>query len=82
MRGMRDQTFDVPDQIARIDRAIEEARKFSAERDKLIAEREKLVAEADMDRRDRGLAPWLAAGAVAGGAAVAANLVLRLLGIG
>lgn len=67
--------LDWREQIARIDRAQAETRKFVAERDKLLAEAGKL-------NRDRGLAPWLVAGAVAGGVATVASLALRLIGAG
>lgn len=66
--------LDLKEQLARIDRAIEETHKFSeearklgTEQLKLSAEQFKLTEEALKLRRDRGLAPWLAVVAISGG---------------
>lgn len=60
------------DILARIDRQQAETRKFVAERDKLLAEADKL-------RRDRFLAPLLAASALGGLIAGAASYLLPIL---
>lgn len=69
------------EQVARIERQQEETRKFVAEQHKLTAEASKLAAEAMKLQRDTRLAPWLAAGAVAGGVVTIATLLLRALGV-
>lgn len=46
------------EQIARIDRSLDEAAKFRAEQFKLVAERAKLDAEAAKLNRDRFFAPF------------------------
>ena len=58
-------TLDWKEQVARIDRAQEETRKFvreahklMAEEQKLYSEERKLLAEDRKLQRDRGLAPW------------------------
>lgn len=80
-------TLDERDVLARIDRSIEETRRFVAEQHKLMAERSKLdaerlklEAEARKLDRDRWLAPVLAAAAI--GAAMATVVGLALRGIG
>ena len=87
--------LNIRDQIARIDRAIEESAKFRAEQAKLNAEAvklaaeqtklnseaAKLTAEAAKFRRDRFLAPILAAGALGGFVAAILPLILRGWGI-
>lgn len=58
--------FDLREQVARMDRMLEEAGKLSAERLKLDAERlklesERMKLEAERGKldRDRSLAPWI-----------------------
>ena len=65
--------LNLREQIARIDRAIDEAAKFRAERTKLDAEAAKL-------RRDRFLAPALVLTATLGAIAALAPALLRSLG--
>lgn len=68
------ENYDVREQLTRIDRAIEETRKFSAESRKLAEEASKI-------RVERYLAPVLALGTIIGGAItalVAAILAHRL----
>ena len=83
--------LNLADLVGRIERQqaetrkfVEEQQKLAAEREKLAAEREKLNAEALKIARDRGLAPLLAAGAMAGAAAAVGGAllvpVLRALG--
>ncbi|WP_338664261.1 hypothetical protein VQH23_03655 [Pararoseomonas sp. SCSIO 73927] len=62
------------EQVARIERAQEETRKF-------VAEQHKLQAEAAKFQRDTRLAPWLAGGAVAGGVVTVTTLLFRALGV-
>lgn len=63
--------LNIREQIARIDRAIEENAKARVEAAKLSAERDKLAAEALKLARDRAIAPWqVAATAVAASAAL------------
>ncbi len=69
--------LNLRDVLARIDRAQAETRKFVAEHDKLAAERSKLDAEAAKLRRERFLAPILAADALGGFIAAAVPLILR-----
>ncbi|HVZ07203.1 hypothetical protein [Rhodopila sp.] len=74
---------DLREQIARIDRAQEETRKFVAEQHKLIAEQLKLAAEAKKLDRDRFLAPlaMVVSAMAAGGALVGGTVALmKLLG--
>lgn len=52
--------LNLAEQVARIERAQEETRKFVAEQHKLMAEGNKL-------NRDRWLAPWIAVFALVGG---------------
>ena len=75
--------LDLREQIARIDRAQEEVRKFSAETRKLTAEAEKLYAEASKLGRDRWLAPVIVtfSGLAALGGLVAAIASLHLWGL-
>lgn len=77
------ESFDLREQLARIDRALAETGKLNEEQAKLRAgsrkydaEQAKLRAEARKLERDRMLAPWaiLAAGMTAGAALVAAFL--------
>lgn len=68
--------LDVREQIARIDRAMEETHKFTAETHKLTEEALKL-------RRDRWLAPLLVVVALIGGIGgtiAGITSILRLLG--
>lgn len=77
--------LDLKEQIARIDRAQEETRKFAEEQHKLAAKARKLNAEAEKIARDRYLAPWVGFAAVAGATAGAlggiAGLVSLFLGL-
>ncbi len=66
--------LNLADTVARIERAQAETRKFVAEHDKLAAEASKL-------RRDRFLAPILAAGALGGFIAAILPLILRSWGV-
>lgn len=66
-------SLDLQEQIARIDRAQAETRKF-------VAEQAKLASEADKLRRDRFLAPVVTAAAVSGAVATLLPLVLRAWG--
>ena len=63
-----------------IEEQIERIRRARAESDKFQAEQRKLMGEAEKYERDRGLAPWLAAGAVAGGILTLASLILQAFG--
>jgi hypothetical protein len=68
--------LNLREQIARIDRAIEETHKFTAEQHKLMAEQQKLASEALKLERERGLAPWQATAITLGSlAALVASLV-------
>lgn len=61
--------LDLREQIARIDRSLDESAKFRAEQNKLIAEARKLD-------RERGLAPWQATAIAVGSiAALVASCV-------
>lgn len=62
--------LNLQEQLVRIDRAREEALKFSAEQ-------RKLAAEADKFRRDYWLAPLVVAAAVGAAAATLIGLLLR-----
>ena len=73
--------LNLREQIARIDRSLDEAAKFRAERAKLDAESNKLAAEAAKFRRERFLAPILAAGALGGFVAAILPVVLRSWGL-
>lgn len=66
--------LDGQEQIARVQRMVEETRKF-------VAEQHKLMAEGDKLRRDRFLAPVLVAAAVSGAVATVLPAVLRAWGI-
>ncbi len=66
-------SIDLREQLAQIDRAQAETRKFVAEQSKLIAEASKL-------NRERVLAPWLASAAVIGGLLGLVTFASRLLG--
>jgi len=66
--------LNLADTVARIERAQAETRKFVVEHDKLAAEAAKL-------RRDRFLAPILAAGALGGFIAAILPLILRSWGV-
>ncbi len=66
--------LDLHEIVARIDRAQAETRKF-------IAEHDKLAAEAAKFRRERFLAPILAAGALGGFIAAVLPLILRGWGV-
>lgn len=77
--------LNIREQIARIDRAIEEnakarveAAKLAVEREKLAAETTKLTAEALKLARDRAVAPWqvIVAAVAAGAASVEATVAL------
>ena len=76
--------LDVNEQVARIERAQVEARKFVAEANKLNAEHLNLMQEALKLERDRWLAPALAIAAVIsgvlGGVLGTASFIARLLG--
>ena len=63
--------FDVREQLARIQLAQEEARKFASEQHKLAAETLKLGAEAAKLHRDRLLAPLVVVASLVGGAIAA-----------
>jgi hypothetical protein len=68
--------LDLREQIARIDRAIEEGHKFTAEQHKLMTEEQKLASERRKLDRDRGLAPWQATAITVGSiAAFVASIV-------
>ena len=67
-------TLNFRDVLARIDRQQAETRKFVAERDKLLAEADKL-------RRDRSLAPILAAAALGGLIATVGGFAATLIPI-
>lgn len=67
-------SLDIQEQIVRIKRAQQES-------DKFVAEQRKLMAEADKLRRDRFLAPILAAGALGGFIAALLPYILRGWGI-
>ena len=69
--------LNLREQIERIDRAIEETRKFTAEQHKLLAEQHKLMAEARKFNRD----PWmLVAGAVIAGLFTRLPEILHAIG--
>jgi type IV secretory pathway component VirB8 len=85
--------LNIREQIARIDRAIEEGHKFTAEQQraqearKMMAEEQKLAQEArkldaehDKLRRDRNLAPWLLMASTTSGvvSAVVVSLITHL----
>lgn len=70
-------TFDAREQAVRIDRMLDEAAKFRAERAKLDAEAGKLSAEAAKLRRERFLAPVLALVATLGAIAALAPFAVR-----
>ena len=79
--------LNIREQIARIDRAIEEGHKFTAEQHKLMADEQKraqearkLDAEHDKLRRDRNLAPWLLMASTTSGvvSAVVVSLITHL----
>lgn len=74
MSATNPEQLDLEEQVSRIRRSNEETRKF-------VAEQHKLMAEAAKFQRDTTVAPWLAAGAVAGGILTAATLLMRALGI-
>lgn len=81
-----DSTIDLSEQIARIDRAQAETRKFvsemnklSAEASKLSAEQLKLMAEAMKLDKERWWFPWLQLVTVSVSSAVIAAIVARLL---
>jgi hypothetical protein len=65
--------LNLAEQIARIDRAQEETRKF-------VAEQHKLTAEASKLNRDRFLAPALALAATLGAIATFAPAIIRAIG--
>ncbi len=65
--------LDFREQITRIDRSIEETRKFTAEAHKLTAEAAKL-------ERDRWWTPWVGIGGLIGGLVAAVTLILHALG--
>lgn len=65
--------LNVREQIARIDRSLDEAAKFRSERSKLDAEAAKL-------NRDRFLAPALALAATLGAIATFAPAIIRATG--
>ena len=67
--------LDIREQIARIDRSLDEPAKFRSERVKLDAEAAKL-------RRDRFLAPAVALAATLGAIAALTPAILRALGGG
>ncbi len=67
--------LNIREQIARIDRSLDEAAKFRSERVKLDAEAAKL-------RRDRFLAPAVALAATLGAIAALTPAILRALGGG
>lgn len=73
--------LNIRELLARIDRQREEAQKFAAEQHKLAAETAELTAEAAKLRRDRLLAPILAAGALGGIVAAVLPIILRSWGI-
>ncbi len=86
---MSDVPLDLKEQLARIDRMIqetgkfaEETRKFTEEQHKLIAEERKLGAEAAKLERDRWLAPWMVVVGGVGGMLAIAQFLLRLAGKG
>jgi len=60
--------------VSRIEKQQAETRKYAEEATKLAAEAAKL-------RRDTNLAPWIVAGAVAGGVAALVTPLLRTLGV-
>lgn len=66
--------LNLADTVARIERQQAETRKF-------VVEHDKLVAEAAKFRRERFLAPSLAAGALGGFIAAAVPLILRSWGV-
>ena len=63
-----------------IEEQIERIRFARNESDKFQAEQRKRIAEAAKFERERGLAPWLAARAVAGGVLTLTSLTLQTLG--
>lgn len=69
---MSDAPLDLREQIARIDRAIEETHKFTTESRKLEAEARKLD-------RDRTLAPWQVGIVTMGGLAALVGGLLTIL---
>jgi hypothetical protein len=71
-RALSDAQLDLREQIARIDRAIEETHKFTAESRKLEAEARKLD-------RDRRLAPWQVAVVTMGGIAALVGGLLTIV---
>ncbi|MEO8715333.1 MAG: hypothetical protein ABI369_10000 [Acetobacteraceae bacterium] len=70
---MSDDSLDLREQIARIDRMRDESDKFRAEQRKLIAEAGKLG-------RERWLAPWLAVVGLIGGVVAVVTLILHAIG--
>ncbi len=84
---MSDTPLDIREQIVRIDRAIAESEKFSAETRKLVAEstkfsfeNRKLLAEAAKLRRDPIVAIIAATAAVAGAFAALGGVLVKVLG--
>ena len=71
--------LDLNEQIASIERAQAETRKFVSESAKLAAEHLKLIAEAQKLDRDRWLAPALAIAAVVGGLLGTASFIAKLM---
>ena len=63
--------LDLDEQIARIERSIDEAAKFRDEATKLRAEERKLISESRKLDRDRWLAPLVLAASLLGGLLVA-----------
>lgn len=73
--------MDAQEQVARIERAQEETRRFAAEMHDLTAKQSKLAAEALKLARDTMLAPWrvMAASAAATATLIGAGAALAKL---
>jgi hypothetical protein len=76
------QQLDIREQIALIDRVIEETRKFTAQQHKLQAEQLKLAAEERKFDRERWLVVAAMIGAIGGILAGVTSAAIRWLGWG